>query len=261
MVSPHIQAKIYVLGYPKSGNNLLCYSLSNILYKSVIVGNKILFTPNTIGDVSGWESECEEQLIDAISFEHHSAGLKLREANQINDYLIVIVRNYRECFIRNLLQGGENAKLLFKPQDVLTQVKQLRTLDSIPDCYDTNAIDYINILRCYDEWNSKTRVLVYYEDLIENFESTMESCLKGLNVDIQCSGFHDFLIHKQERLEESRKTYRFGETLSENDINHHAKKWLSIDFIKQIDAELQMSFPIFWHKYLSHYEFLDDGTQ
>ncbi len=263
IVVSDVQAKIYVLGYPKSGNNLLCYSLANILRKPVLLGQGVLFEPNPLGDVSAWigkykEKIKTEELIDVINFEHHPAGLSLHKANQINDYLIVIVRNYRECFIRGMLQERENGEALFEPQEVLTKVELLRSLDSIPDCYDTNAIDYINVLRCYDEWNPEKRILVYYEDLIEDFDLTMKNCLISMNVDIQCTSLDEFLMQKRERLAESRNNYRFGETVSENDINHHTKKWLSIDVIKQIDMEMKTNFPYFWDKYLSHYEFHED---
>lgn len=263
MVTSQVQAKIYVLGYPKSGNNLLCYSLSNILHKPMMIEQNVFFLPNALGDVSKLGkhkslSISEEELVAAMHFEHRSANLKLYEANPMDDYLIVIVRNYRECFIRYMLQEAQEAELLFKPQDVLNMTKQICALDSIPDCYNASAIDYINILRCYDEWNPKTRVLVYYEDLVEDFDATMEACLKKMNVDIRSSSFNEFLIQKKERFNESRETYRYGETMSGNNINHHTEKWLSTDIIKQIDEELRMNFPYFWHKYLSHYEYQEN---
>lgn len=249
-------ARIYIMGHPKSGNNLLCYSLANILKKPVIYNinkPKVYAYPNELDHVVEFSSEEILANIgyDTIFFEHHSYGLGLHQANQNDEFLVVIVRDYHECFTRveiQMVNGGP-----FSPEFSLNKVKNLRPLNSIEDCYNTNAIDLINILRCYDQWNPKTRILIYYEDLLTNFEFEMRKCLNKLHVPEHL--LTDFLSHKEERLQESLNTYRYGKTMSGNDLKYYQHHWLTPEISIRMDQEIKMRFPYFWKKYLKRYRY------
>lgn len=247
-------AKIYVMGYPKSGNNLLCYCLANILNKTIYFNCNepiVLYRPNALNHYGESNGEIEESGNDGIYLEHHSYGLALHQANQAREFLIIIVRDYHESFTREEIQilNGDP----FAPEILLDKVKHLRPLDSIEDCYNTNAIDLINILRCYDKWNPKTRCLIYYEDLLTDFDSTMRKCMKKLRIPEHLLA--PFLLEKEERLQESLNNYRYGETMSGNDLKYYQKHWLTPEIAIQMDEEIMLKFPYYWGKYLKRYQY------
>lgn len=250
-----LSAHIYILGYPKSGNNLFCFALSNILNESVLLSKpsglpEVWFTPTPL-DPSADLSSLQPNSIYSILFSHNPVSLKLKQANQDRDYLIVLVRNYRESIIR-LATQTEEARKTFTPEKALSLIQNLQPLSTMSDCYQVNnGENYINVLRCYDNWNPKTRILVYYEDLLTDFESTMADCLMKLGVQ-ECA-FDEFIAHKEERFKQCRDSYRYGKTMSGGDLAYHQKTWLTPELSKQMDLFMQQKFPYYWNQYLQRY--------
>lgn len=261
LFSQFLDGRIYVLGYPKSGNNLLCYSLANILDRAVFFGDtKIYFLPNTLGDLTYFEKikdanwnkqKMNETRNRAIIFNHAPAWVHLNEAKPSQDYLIVIVRDYHECITKHVAFKNQKNES-FDAETILKWFRNIPNFVAPENCFESDKVHYMNILRCYDKWNPQKRVLVYYEDLLTDFESTMRECIEKLHV--PHPHLEEFLLQKEERLEECRESYRWGETASNGDLKFHQEKWLTPEIAVEIDAILERKFPYFCRTYLKRYK-------
>ncbi len=250
---------ISILGYPRSGTHLLCYSLSQILDTHVVAHPKSikwrLIRHYPKDSYKSGTTPLGDVLFDkipsnSIFFSHYPRRLGLSQANQKEDFLIVIVRDYHECFARHF--GIKNQNLNKRLLEECTR--------KIENAYDDNtinydhAINYPNILRCYDEWNEETRFLIYYEDLISDFDSVMSQCLKKLKI----KGHHleEFLVNFETEMKNSSKIYQYrqGGSKSNNDPKFYQKNTLSLEDTLNMDKSLKTHFPHLWKTYLSRYE-------
>lgn len=242
LLSTPVFSQVYILGYPKSGNNLFCFSLSHIL-------NEEIWMINPNASLQRWFSPSLSATTNhSFLFSHAPHLLGLHKADQNRDHLIVIVRNYREALIRFAIDTPSQLKE-FTPDKIISLLFQ--SLQAPTSCYQMGGYDYINILRCYDNWNPKTRTLIYYEDLLTDFEATMANCLMSLNVQ-ECK-FDEFVAHKEAYFKQCKESYRYGKTMSQGDLTYHQKTWLSPKVARRIDLLVQQKFPYYWNQYLQRY--------
>lgn len=241
LVHASCSARIYLHGYHRCGNHLLSYSINHILNKPVI------------GDpYSGKNIPIPE---DAIAFSHRAKTLGLDRANHSRDFLIVIVRDYHECLLRDKFNYVSDYSQI-KPEQIIAEERIKCSNIGTQNCYSCNELNYINCLRCYDRWNEQRRYLIYYEDLITHFEETIQGCLDKFNITQHY--LQEFMQHYDERMFEIKQIYRKHQkaTLSEGDIHYHKNRLLTTDQAKRFDAIYRTNFPILFEKYLKRYETL-----
>lgn len=234
LLSAPVFSKTHILGYPKSGNNLFCFALSKIL-------NEKIWMINPNASLQVWFSPSPDAAsTHSFLFSHTPSLLDLDKADQDRDHLIVIVRNYREALIRFATET--DAPLT--PEKIVASLFRSLHAPSI-------EYDYFNVLKCYDNWNPKTRILIYYEDLLTDFESTMADCLMKLGV--QKGQFDEFVAHKEELFKQCKDSYRYGKTMSGGDLAYHQKAWLTLEAARRLDLLVQQKFPYYWNQYLQRY--------
>lgn len=96
---------VYVLGYPRSGTHWIRCCLKKIL--SDVDKNRVALPSDNFFDYLGLKYQAGQHL---IHFGHSPIVLGLDEVDQTQNYLIVIVRNYRECIMRH--HGNQDYKVL-----------------------------------------------------------------------------------------------------------------------------------------------------
>ncbi len=247
-----------ILGYPRSGTHLLCYSLSQILDSYVIANpqsdqwRRIRMYPKNAYASSTFPpylKKTDQIPPNSLFFSHNPNYLGLSKANQKKDYLIVIIRDYHECFARNY--GRENPNL----NKQLAQECQTK----ITSIFDDSTWNYPNILRCYDEWNPQMRILIRYEDLTANFESV----IKNLLVKLKITDHHlnAFIGNFEGEMKNSSKIYQIGQGGSQSggDPKYYQKNTLSKNDLYNMDHTLKTHNPHLWKTYLSQYEIREEN--
>ena len=162
---------------------------------------------------------------EPIYFSHDP--MMCETVNMSNNYLITIVRDYREIICRYKNLGNEVT----------------------PNYYDY----YLNYLKLYERWDAKKRILIRYEDLITQPRQVLVDLLLFLKQDTdRLDVFMDnFEFHRQKSLKQydnRSKSYSRG-----NDVRFHSRS-VPIRAIKHFDKTMQKTAgPVIWKKYLKQY--------
>ena len=107
------------------------------------------------------------------------------------DSLIFLLRDYKECCTRQNCNIKENAYF-----DTGMKINNTKTNKD-------TEIDYFGILNFYDKYE-KNKLLVYYEDLIDNFEEEIIKVANFLNIN---NKINILLENKKEYLLKFQKQY------------------------------------------------------
>jgi hypothetical protein len=146
------------------------------------------------------------------------------------DKLILVVRDYKECILREL-------------RDLPSAMRSLQD----PDC------SYFQNLKIYDRWNSKNRLLIYYEDFVKNPKEVLGQLLEFLQEEPIL--LTEFMEQYETWRERSLAFYKnhVGPTESEGiDLHHHANQ-ISDSQLTAMDECVRSHYPHLWTTYLSHY--------
>lgn len=217
--------RVDLLNYPISGSHWLAYCITQ-LTGAQFIGIGPSGTYPGVGELG------------YIGKTHGQSVGWWESFNLETDALIVLVRNYKECMVRQ-------RKLTFE--------------DLKADCQGARGInvDYIAILQLYDKMPDNRRILVYYEDLMVDCVLEVNRVIEFLRTfgvssqPIQVLE-DNFEWHK----ENSRKLYDRGfqhtpcETRGETVF--HSNK-LSDSVKRQIDSYLREIYPELFNKYLVKY--------
>lgn len=164
-----------------------------------------------------------------VKFHHFSRFFPPSKFANKSTLFILLIRNPKEC----LLRGGT--------------VKDLKN-------FGRSSAPFFANLQIYDNWNPKTRKLIYYEDLIEHPRKTLKSILDFLGEDDRY--LNDFMLHFEQHKQNSLDFYTFTDHVSRT----KGKKSLfySNKLTKQkkiaIDNAIKNANPQLWNKYLVRYE-------
>ncbi len=214
---------ICVLGYPESGGFWLDISL-----------NDMLSTLDQRGVIRS------DPHLKRLSYSAVQLGLEKLDKSQ--NYLIVIVRNYRECMMLRYLENPEMSL------DVLKREYQVLS-ESAADL--TVGANYAANLKWYDEWDEGKRFLVYYEDLIQYPEATFKALIRLLGKDeTLVDQFMDHFIEKRK--------LAFGDPRELELLNKGLLYHTSLmpkEKILAVDEFMKTKYPAYWEKYLCRYEY------
>ncbi len=145
------------------------------------------------------------------------------------DLLILILRDYKECLLRDL-------------GDIQTAKEELNEPDP----------SYFANLALFDAWDEKRKLLVYYEDLLAELRRELERVLLFLGEDTSSlDPFMDQLDYYKMLSLEFYSMY-VGPTLSRGeDILFHTKHNPEAFLLDEI---AHAKFPSLWEKYLTRFE-------
>lgn len=217
--------RTFLLSFPRSGNTWLRYCIEYTTQRPSF--NRF----NLKHDVNfplGWSANFPIDIIKSpIEKVHLAKELQRTQANDQTDALILIVRNPKEALIR---VAGKT---------VLMQAIMEATCPK-------NLEIYFEALTIFDSWRSPKKMLVYYEDLLQNPQAVLESILAFLNETTEC--LPEFLANYQVHKKKCLSIYKVSAS-GGDDLLYHSKS-LSGEERKNIDYWVQKKVPALWDKYL-----------
>ena len=217
-----VEGKIHLMGYPRSGNHWIRFCLENLLSSA---------------DALNQESS------RYTYWGHNPRRLRLYRADQEKDYLIVIVRNYRECMMRHHNNRDDRMLDFMRFED--------SNLNRMEQLFEANRNGYILTLKCYEAWNPKNRFMVYYEDLINDPETNLKSLMRFLGQDEAL--VDAFMIDFEAKRDESYKRYINPQSRYSNLIYHTSL--MREENILECDEFMRTKYPDYWEKYLSRFAY------
>jgi len=147
--------------YPKSGTTLLQALIQLLTNKQIlsIDPKNVIKNPNRL-----------KLSLDSDKphlYHSHSLVKELKEINQSDNKLLMIIRNYKECIV---------SYQKFSPLEFLNSVIKHKSLD------DQGFCQYIENLQFFDIWKDEdSKLLIYYEDFITNPEKTIKQVAEFYN--------------------------------------------------------------------------------
>lgn len=217
--------RTFLLSYPRSGNTWTRYCIEFLTQRPSF--NRFYFKHNInypLGWLADFPLDINKPPIEKI---HVINELKKTGANSEDDALILIVRNPKEALIRH---AGKTVLLDAVQKNQIAQ----------------NIKTYFEALQIFDEWVCKKKLIIYYEDLMQNPEAVLLEILDFLNESPQMlPGFlHDYQIHKKKCLSLYKASASAG-----NDLLYHSKS-LTREERLAIDNWIETEYPAYWQKYL-----------
>lgn len=259
-----------MLAYPKSGSNLVLATLQETTKKPVQQWQKT--GTKCINKFNHLQATIDSEKMPI--FKLHSHKLEKRLLNRIDtcrNKLVLLVRNPKECITSHfqynedeLVDAIVNEKAPFK--------------------------DYINTLLAYDNWQEPTlslfnwyptpsKMIVFYEDLLENPKETFASLFNflGENTSVDEDFFQNFDKVSNQILESYEKKYFkkiavpteviqkgvektvnkmklvFSRSSSRGKNTSFHTEHFSKESLEKIDDHLKTNYPMLWEKYLSRY--------
>lgn len=233
--------KTYLLSYPISGNSWTRYCLEYITKRPTIYlyPNYIKQVPYANGPLGYIFDVLQTEMSRDPIWKVHNKDdiLRLKTYSPDKEKLIFIVRNPKEVLIRNFPVLFNNDKGNF------FSILHIQNEFS----------EYFENIRIYDEWPSENKILIYYEDLISDIESTLKKLCDFFNVDrsIVNSFMEQYNYHVKNELNlyntQSRKTITNG-----NKTLYYSNE-LSREDLKTADLNISFIHPDLWKKYLKRF--------
>lgn len=161
--------------------------------------------------------------------------------NPAEDYLLLIVRNYKECMMREFLDDYE--KVVRHLQDPSEDIESLR---------------YFENLENFDRWDPERRLLVYFEDVISDPKRECQRLLGFLNQsDEYLENFiHDVDAHFAASLDfyaaNEGGTFSRCEDANSSNVTYHTEL-LPEGIEEEMDRIVLEKYPELCFKYLSRY--------
>ena len=114
--------------------------------------------------------------------------------------------------------------------------------------------ELIDRLMVFEKWNKKNKLLLYYEELIENPETQFRKALLFLNESL--APLSELMVHFEEHKESIINYYqdsRGARCVTKGEDTLFYSKLMPQDRLKAIDQFVEKKYPVIWKKYLSRY--------
>ncbi|MDX8430968.1 MAG: sulfotransferase domain-containing protein [Candidatus Algichlamydia australiensis] len=229
--------RIGLLSYPRVGSRWFMYALIFGANRSWRVNHSSKNTDAVLWH--NFEQEVDESKV-VLDTSHHRLFFE-KEYLRERDKLILILRNYRECLIRH--SGVEK---------VLQMIHELNTKSGGK----FSANWYLKNLQFFDDWPEERRLLIYYEDMIQNPKEVFERVATFIDEDPEV--FASFLAHYKEHVAKSLawRNAKEGHVRAQSmgrDLSYHSKR-ISRKKRQKFDEAVKNNYPDLWEKYLTRYE-------
>lgn len=211
--------KTFLLTFPRSGTHWMMYCLQTLTGRPWHVHNRNLLK---------WiDFENDENM----PYLYHTHYIRcLASPNRDKDFLIVLLRNYKECFLR-----------------------QYGSYDAMQRELKGKGFYYFENLKYFDSWAPDKRILIYYEDLMADSKSevTRVLTLMGESLDGVEAFFVEVDRHRERVIQYYNRRYDGAESRGE-DALYHSKSY-PVEDLQKIDQIIQEAYPDLWQKYLKRY--------
>jgi hypothetical protein len=232
---------IYHLRAPRSGSHWFFYCVNTLFGKGIYYdGSSSCYRDNSY-------LRNEGKIVSA----HNPYDLHLDKDSRNKDLLILLIRNYRECLIREY----EDPELV--KNEILYQASFNPLSHDNHWVLNLRMNHYFHNLRVYDIWNPEKRIMVYYEDLLQKPQETLQKLADFLgekNKEVEISAFIDKIdVHMENSIkiyEGPNKGY-ISHTRGRSFLYHTNK--IGLIKSRELDELVYKCFPDFFNKYLSTY--------
>ena len=222
----------FLLSYPRSGNTWIRFCLEYLTKRPSLTFKEKEGDVEVFSLPLGLRFDLGVDLKKKCIWKVHTGDTMdlICKVTPKRDKLILVLRDHKECIIR-----------------------ELRDLPTVMRSLQNSNCSYFQNLKIYDRWNPENRLLVYYEDFVKNPEEVLKQLLQFLKEDpVLLAEFMEQYETWRERSLVFYKTY-VGPTESEGiDLHHHANQ-LSLSELAAIDEFVKTHYPHLWTTYLSHY--------
>jgi hypothetical protein len=127
--------------------------------------------------------------------------LHLEKNSHNKDLLILLLRNYRECLLREY-EKLENVKNEILAQASFNHLSQNKTW-----VLNLRMNHYFHNLRVFDIWNPEKRLIIYYEDFLQNPQEILLQLAQFMGETGKEAEIQTFVDHIDEHIEKSLKIY------------------------------------------------------
>ncbi len=231
--------KTYLLSFMGSGNTWMRYCIEYLTKRPTLEmrSEKTTKINCPLGYWFDLETDYDK---DPIWKAHHIDYMKAMGTLDPNkEMLIVIVRNPKEVLTRmfNILSERNKGASLEHPQaeDIFNN---------------TLTMQYLQILKLYDQWPSDKRFMIYYEDLITDPEQTLKALLDFLQeppiyLDAFMACYNE---HKKACLGMYAK--QEDEPVTHGNKTTHYSMIIDKPERAKLDTYFAQTVPVLWHHYL-----------
>lgn len=244
------EENVFLLSFPRSGSTWLRYGIEAIT-KRPTGETPFLFPPRIKkpGKPGILYSEKNRVILNSplsnifseldVNFSLPPV-IKIHNINQRspkgeNDFLIVVIRDYKECLLSHALRGSSISIEAIK--------KEL-----------TSSGWYLQVLETFDKWPQDRKLLLYYEDLVLEPEMTFQKLARFFQTDQKnVSAFITDLEAHCSNAMYIQQTYGDRSLSGGKSTNFH-KKALPVEAQKSLDELCMENAPELTKKYLLRYQ-------
>lgn len=224
------ESPVLLLTYPRSGNTWLRYCIEYLTkrptgetrYLFPTVKMSIMNAPLSNSFDLGADLSAPP-IVKLHDYDHKKPSLNC-------PFLIMIVRNYKECLVR-----------------------EIKTEEKIREHLERRRILYVANLETYDNWDPEKRLLIYYEDLIKNPKETLNKVVNFFHADPQyLDEFMDgYDQHRANCIMIYERDEEPSKTKGERPIFHSNR--LRPEFKRYMDKAIKRNNPRIFDLYLRRY--------
>lgn len=239
---------VYLICYPRSGSHWLAYTVNEL-------------TGIAIADFPAKPFFRRGPVKGPIIHTHCHDKDFWDSFDPASDTAICLVRNYKESLVRHY--SSKNKPLTLKAlKTELRGTCRVPTSTLIrrpwrllrPQSWYTT--DYIGILKTFQTIAPQKRLLVYYEDLLTDFERELNRVLSFLGrFQIGFQGLDPFIQHVHDHAKNSLRWYETkhgpSQTRGKRTVFH--SKHLPVDIRVALDTHLKKKFPEISERFLQRY--------
>lgn len=219
-----------LFSFPRSGLHWTCYCILNLTddwYVDFPEAYEVLHKPELLAGR-------EKKILRAHTQKYFTECVA--PIRKKHDRIIMLVRNYKECFCREAKDNWNDALKLLHGK-----------------ICPGKAASLFENLKLYDSWPEDRRFLIYYEDLLSNPEPILSALLDFLGEDQ--SRLASFMANYDKHKETMLNAYqgKHGTYSRGKDLTYHSKKAPRM-VIRQMDDYVKKNHPFLWENYLMRYE-------
>ncbi|MCB1111160.1 MAG: sulfotransferase domain-containing protein [Chlamydiales bacterium] len=226
-------SRICLLRAPRSGSHWFFYCCNTLFGKNICKETGTILDKYPIKDGGN------------LFIAHNPYDLHLDENN---DRLILLIRNYRECMLREF-DTPESVK-----KEILCQAECNALADDRSWVLNLRKNHYFHNLRVYEHWHPEKRMIVYYEDLLLNPESVLRQVAEFIGEKEKEQTIQAFIDNLDEHIENSLGIYEqtyHSHTRGKSLLYHTHRVGLEASY--EIDQLVIEYFPDLVDKYLTRY--------
>jgi len=222
----------FLVAYPRSGTNWTCALLQILCRKPIKNCNDPLDEKSAVTNRLDLELDYSQPIL----YRAHDANDKIHTINHSKNKLIVLVRNFKECIVRERKCTEHEFYEIVGKKGPDFQL-------------------YLKNITLYHSWKDpKTKLLIYYEDLIFKPRQTIEKLVNFLEIETDLDHFFDNYEYWKSEVITSYKTQH--NTLPSSGGNQeifHSKDF-SKEGLRKLDNYLMKTHSLFWNEYLFRYK-------